>query len=91
VSLWQIGVEDDEIVRDDRIAVEAGVLIRSSVEFPLNRAGILVERVEDRARSDEQLVPNDRWGDGESTCGVVLPENLEPGCCLSLAGRNVGL
>ena len=78
VAFRQIGVENDEIVGDDRIAMEARVLIGSRIECPLNRTGVLVERVEESgAGSDEQLVPNDRWGDGESTACVVLPQDLE--------------
>jgi hypothetical protein len=80
VAFRQIGVENHEIIDDDRIAVEARVLIGSYIECPLNRTSVLVEGVEQSgAGSDEQLVPNDRWGDGESAACVVLPEHFEGG------------
>jgi hypothetical protein len=78
VTFRQVGVEDDEVVGNDRIAVKTRVLIGVSVVLPANRAGILVEGVEDPGTgSDEQQVPSDRWGDGESAPCVVLPQHLE--------------
>ena len=78
VTFRQVGIEDDEIVADDRIAVKARVLIGVSVVLPPNRTGVLVEGVEDPgAGSNEQQVPSDRWGDGQSAPCVVLPQHLE--------------
>lgn len=78
VPFRHIGVEDNQILGDDGIAVKARVLIRSRVERPGDRASILVERIKEAGTgSDEQLIPNDRWGDGESAAGFVLPEEFE--------------
>src|SRR5438132_5932182 len=75
VTFRQVCVEDHEVAGDDRIAMKARVLIRMRVVLPANGAGVFVEGVEDTgAGSDKQLIPSDRWGDRQSTAGVVLPE-----------------
>jgi hypothetical protein len=74
--LSPVRADDDEILDEERIAVELDRRsVLQGVISPSNLPGLLVESPENTvARANEQQIPPDRGGGKDSTAGVEGPE-----------------